>query len=114
MRAFAPRARAAYDGLRPYRNYLFTIARNLAAFAATLDDGERDIFQLRLRQGLTVEVVALRLKISEHRVKRSSAALKKRFFNAMRQHGYFAGYRYGRDGIERAVTLLLLLVGGAR
>jgi len=28
-RAFAPAARQAYDGLRPYRNYLFTIARNL-------------------------------------------------------------------------------------
>src|SRR5262249_25624764 len=28
-RAFSPAARLAYDGLRPYRNYLFTIARNL-------------------------------------------------------------------------------------
>lgn len=27
-RAFSPRARLSYDGLRPYRNYLFTIARN--------------------------------------------------------------------------------------
>ena len=27
-RAFSPNARAAYDGLRPYKNYLFTIARN--------------------------------------------------------------------------------------
>ena len=29
VRAFAPGARNAYDGLRPFRNYLFTIARNL-------------------------------------------------------------------------------------
>jgi RNA polymerase sigma factor (sigma-70 family) len=29
VRAFAEAARLAYDGLRPYRNYLFTIARNL-------------------------------------------------------------------------------------
>jgi RNA polymerase sigma-70 factor, ECF subfamily len=29
VRAFAPDARQSYDGLRPYRNYLFTIARNL-------------------------------------------------------------------------------------
>lgn len=28
-RAFAPQARQAYDGLRPFSNYLFTIARNL-------------------------------------------------------------------------------------
>jgi len=28
-RAFADSARQAYDGLRPYQNYLFTIARNL-------------------------------------------------------------------------------------
>jgi RNA polymerase sigma-70 factor (ECF subfamily) len=28
-RAFTPAARNAYDGLRPYRNYLFTIGRNL-------------------------------------------------------------------------------------
>jgi len=27
-RAFGPRARQAYDGIRPYKNYLFTIARN--------------------------------------------------------------------------------------
>lgn len=27
-RAFGPRARQAYDGVRPYKNYLFTIARN--------------------------------------------------------------------------------------
>jgi RNA polymerase sigma factor (sigma-70 family) len=27
-RAFAPKARDAYDGLRPYKNYLYTIARN--------------------------------------------------------------------------------------
>jgi len=29
VRAFSERARLAYDGLRPYRNYLLTIARNL-------------------------------------------------------------------------------------
>ena len=29
VRAFSESARDAYDGLRPYRNYLFTIARNL-------------------------------------------------------------------------------------
>ena len=29
LRAFGERARLRYDGLRPYRNYLFTIARNL-------------------------------------------------------------------------------------
>lgn len=29
LRAFAPAARLAYDGLTPYRNYLFTIARNI-------------------------------------------------------------------------------------
>ncbi|MBN2714549.1 MAG: sigma-70 family RNA polymerase sigma factor [Deltaproteobacteria bacterium] len=28
MKAFAPRARVLYDGLRPYRGYLMTIARN--------------------------------------------------------------------------------------
>jgi RNA polymerase sigma factor (sigma-70 family) len=27
-RAFGPRARQTYDGIRPYKNYLFTIARN--------------------------------------------------------------------------------------
>ena len=28
LRAFSEKARLAYDGLRPYRNYLFSIARN--------------------------------------------------------------------------------------
>jgi RNA polymerase sigma-70 factor (ECF subfamily) len=31
VRAFGERARLAFDGLRPYRNYLFSIARNLVA-----------------------------------------------------------------------------------
>lgn len=33
QRAFAPKARAAFDGVRPYRNYLFTVARNVALTA---------------------------------------------------------------------------------
>lgn len=35
-RAFGPRARAAYDGVRPYKNYLFTIARNAVITDLTL------------------------------------------------------------------------------
>lgn len=38
VRAFTPAARAAYDGLRPYRNYLFTIARNLVIDGLRLRD----------------------------------------------------------------------------
>ena len=47
-RAFAPSARLGYDGLRPYRNYLFAIARNLIVDQTRLDAREvaADPFQL--------------------------------------------------------------------
>ena len=40
-RAFAERARTAYDGLRPYRPYLLTIARNLMVDRARARASER-------------------------------------------------------------------------
>jgi RNA polymerase sigma factor (sigma-70 family) len=49
-RAFAPRARAAYDGIRPYRAYLRRIAKNLlidrvraAGHTVSLDDDDAEI-----------------------------------------------------------------------
>jgi len=39
-RAFAPDARHSYDGLRPYRNYLFSIARNLVVDQMRIDARE--------------------------------------------------------------------------
>jgi RNA polymerase sigma factor (sigma-70 family) len=64
-RAFSPNARTAYDGLRPYKNYLFTIARNYVVDTfrkakrsfVSLDDvpeekqGETDDVSLEKRSG---------------------------------------------------------------
>lgn len=160
VHAFAPGARDAYDGLRPYRNYLFAIARNLVvdsfrsgswrmqsieevadreldeqsrarpgaepepdpeeaaivreleasieAFMGSLSPEDRAVFEVRLRQGLSVEEAARRLGVSEHRIKRSEKVLKKRFFNRLRDQGFFEGYRYGRGGLEKVALLLLL------
>lgn len=153
VKAFSAKSRASYDGLRPFQNYLFTIAKNtmidhhrrggrevlgddaieaaegksdhsespeeaafarelqehITAFEQTLSPLERSIFQKRFKKGLSVELVARQLKCSEHRVKRTGASVKKRFFKAMHQHGLFAGYQYGRDGLTR--TMLLLITG---
>jgi RNA polymerase sigma-70 factor (ECF subfamily) len=163
-KAFDQRARLAYDGLRPYRNYLFTIARNHAidylrqrrpdmlsldihefdaktegeiakamvdgdnpeqlsqareletlvtAFASSLGDKERVCFELRLRQSRSIESVSHQMEVSEHWVKQTERTLKKRFFEKMRRHGYFEGYRYGAVGVERTLLLMLALGGRA-
>lgn len=149
LRAFAPAARLAYDGLAPYRNYLFTIARNILIdsvrlrarhanheaesevpeegaapapqaerdvdhaeiarhcerFVASLEPWERNLFEARFQEGLSVAETASRLRISEHHVKRGERTLRKRFFHAMKEHGYFEGFRYGHAGLEKVVGL---------
>ena len=157
LRAFDERARLAYDGLRPYRNYLFSIARNLVidglrgkrvelfeergapcgdqamekaldtdrplacpeklaaerevqshvkAFINLLTANQRQVFEVRFRQGMSVESSAKTLQKSEHRIKRDEKLIKKRFFKYMREQGYFEGYRYGRLGLEKITTML--------
>ncbi|MFC1612217.1 RNA polymerase sigma factor [Myxococcota bacterium] len=136
VRAFQEQARLAYDGLRPYLNFLLTIARNLVidklrrqtgrpgpltesqgvlrhigarppqpdqmaesreidaeveAFIGGLTDSEREIFDTRFLQALSVEDTARALSISEYKVKRTEKSLRKRFFHAMRRKGYFDG-----------------------
>lgn len=164
-RAFTPGARMAYDGIHPYRNYLFTIARNYVvdrlrvtdreiaselnfdepdsdqplllnginssssppdeilgsdelaqhckSFFAALTSEERDLFNARFRDGLSIEETARLIGISEHHVKRGEQKLKKRFFVQMKEHGYFEGYRLGRVGIEKALAILVLFVGAS-
>jgi RNA polymerase sigma factor (sigma-70 family) len=157
LRAFSPSARLAYDGVNPYRNYLFTIARNLvidrfrarernetsplepaepsaeegparpdegldqeelalhcSAFLASLEPVERKLFEARFREGLSIEVTARELKLSEHQVKRGEKALKKRFFLAMKQQGFFEGFRYGRGGLEKLAGILVFTLGTLR
>ncbi len=43
-RAFTEKARCAYDGLRPYKNYLMTIARNYVVDAFRRQRKERSLF----------------------------------------------------------------------
>lgn len=47
LRAFADRSRIAYDGLRPYKNYLFMIARNYVI----------DLFRKKSRQFIPIDRV---------------------------------------------------------
>jgi RNA polymerase sigma-70 factor (ECF subfamily) len=151
VRAFSESARLAYDGLRPYRNYLMTIARNLVidhlrktsreanalqqmTDMAVLDPQptasqnpqheaeqrelvqkvddlvnampglQQEIFQWRIRKGMSVETCAKKLKISEYRVKRSEKDIRRRLFQSLQQQGYFRG---------RTSPLVLLLMGVA-
>src|SRR6478672_2492853 len=42
VRAFSDRARLGFDGIRPYRPYLLTIARNVLVDRARAQSSERD------------------------------------------------------------------------
>lgn len=46
VRAFAPRARQAYDGLRPYRSFLFGIARHVVLDQLRKQSSRRDTLEL--------------------------------------------------------------------
>ncbi len=90
------------------------VARHYAAFVASLEPVERGLFEARFRESLSVEATAQRLQLSEHHVKRGEKALKKRFFLAMKEHGFFEGFRYGRNGLERLAGTLVLFLGALR
>jgi RNA polymerase sigma factor (sigma-70 family) len=49
-RAFGPKAREAYDGVRPYKNYLFTIARNAVITDLTLKRRQVPMGEALLRE----------------------------------------------------------------
>ena len=160
-RAFSEQARLAYDGLRPYRNYLFAIARNyiidlkrknrsefmsidelpehriaehgqqianpeqateekqlqrdIDLFVSQLSEKERGLFELRFRQGRSIEAVAEELKATEYWIKRQEKKIKKRFFHWMRERGYFEGYsqRTGRARSRFAFELVMFVINGA-
>jgi RNA polymerase sigma factor (sigma-70 family) len=162
-RAFSEGARNAYDGLRSYKNYLFTIARNytvdifrkkkfnfvpideisnqslegltvqetpcpspeesaagkelqvlVEGFVASLSEDEQRLFEVRFTLGLSVEASAKRLGVTDYWVKRIEKKIKKRFFNHMKQRGYFEGYQYGAPKVDLPIMLILSsFTGGA-
>jgi hypothetical protein len=75
---------------------------------AALDSTDRQLFEARFSQGLSVEESARVLAMSEHQVKAGERRLKKRFFLQMKACGYFEGYRLSRAGIAKVARLLLL------
>ncbi len=149
-RVFTERARLSYDGLRPFRNYLFTTARNyvtdeyrrrsrlfepinektlenafaehdamafrqdpeqnthrpdpareaehrellniVECFVTGLSSEDKPIFDMRFREGLSVEACAKKLGLSEYRIKRTEKRLRKRFLDTMQRNGYLEGY----------------------
>ena len=159
-RAFSPNARAAYDGLRPYKNYLFTIARNYVVdkfckkrryfvsletmpeqkreqveesleerggpddlavsheletlvrqFVASLNALEKELFELRFAEGMSVEASAQKAGVSDYRVKRTEKKIKKQFYRYMKQRGYFEGFHY-KDISMKIIMMLILITGG--
>lgn len=151
-RAFAEAARNAYDGLRPYRNYLFAIARNyvadefrkkrgrvfvavedaepahedttdmpldhrdlqtqVEAFIAELETHERGVFAARFERGTSITLAAQELGMSEHHIKVTERTIRKRFFQRMRRLGYFEGYRFTGEGLEKLSPVVLALLYG--
>lgn len=147
-RAFLPSTRANYDGVRPFKNYLFSIAKNLVLrelnqrerlvsvdpqlddtcdvraregvdaeglqhvplspercvadeelldltrhFVAGLGEEERTFFSIRFARGLTQEATAEEMRVTRARVKLLEKHLRRRFLDALREHGYFVGYQ---------------------
>lgn len=76
VRAFSANARASYDGLRPYRTYLFTIARNVVIDGlrkrrhalVPLDDGDDETEGRRLDgdDGADPEDEAIQRELAAH------------------------------------------------
>lgn len=157
LRAFAPRARLAYDGVTPYRNYLFVVARNILIdsarmrrrdfdcpyalrepdaetvllhpelafahaqverycdhFISSLDQWDRELFEVRFHEGHSLEEAARRMHTSEYRVKQAEKSLRKRLFHAMKALGYFEGFRWSPDGVEKVVGLPTLVARAPR
>jgi RNA polymerase sigma-70 factor (ECF subfamily) len=58
-RAFGARARAAYDGVRPYKNYLFTIARNAVITDLTVRSRQVPVGEALMRDAPSDELSPL-------------------------------------------------------
>lgn len=145
-RAFSETTRRNYDGERPFKNYLFSIAKNLVLrelqrrerlisvdpqaddttdylasrsplegltsipgsperavadeqlsqiireFVAGLGTEETTFFSQRFAQGMTQEATAETMGVTRARVKLLEKNLRRRFLDALRNHGYFVGY----------------------
>lgn len=66
-RAFGVRARAAYDGIRPYKNYLFTIARNVVITDVTVRSRQIPVGEALMRDGHSEESTPLEAWVRQQR-----------------------------------------------
>lgn len=74
-RAFGPRARQTYDGVRPYKNYLFTIARNCVMTDLTQRQRQIPVGEALMRDAPADELTPLEAWIRARRQGEGDAAL---------------------------------------
>lgn len=109
LRAFSEDARCAYDGVRPYRNYLFRIARNWRI--DRFRRGRREVVMEALPEPAAESVV------HDETVDRELAGLLERFVGSLppRERQYYeARYYHGRSQTEAAEAQGMTRIQGRR
>jgi RNA polymerase sigma-70 factor (ECF subfamily) len=81
------------------------LADLVARFEATLSERERTIYRLRFRDELEHRDIVERTGLSESKVKTSEKRIRVAFFEFMKRHGYFEGYRQDRKGWLRSLFI---------
>ena len=71
-RAFGPKARASYDGVRPFKNYLFTTARNAVITDLTHRRRQIPVGEAILADGPTEDMSGLESWVASRRLMISS------------------------------------------
>jgi RNA polymerase sigma-70 factor (ECF subfamily) len=99
----APRTEAAGDPERDAST--LELAGLVASFEASLTDRERTIYRLRFREELEHRDIVKQTGLSESKVKTSEKRIRVAFFEFMKRHGYFEGYRQDRKGWLRSLFI---------
>jgi RNA polymerase sigma-70 factor, ECF subfamily len=101
--AAAPRSESEGD---PEREASTTeLAGLVASFETSLSERERTIYRLRFREELEHRDIVARTGISASQVKTSEKRIRMAFFEFMKRHGYFEGYRQDRKGWLRSLFI---------
>ena len=81
------------------------LASLVASFEASLSERERMIYRLRFRDELEHQDIVKKTGLSASKVKTSEKRIRVAFFEYMKKHGYFEGYRQDHRGWLRSLFI---------